>query len=585
MIHLRNTALGRRDTAFTLLAVSMFAALTAAPLQAVSPDEPIRALQRNPHLADFFAYGFWHGQAPHDERLAGEFHEPTYESRRHKVLHHFARNHINIYVTANRMATEESLAAAGKYGIRQISSAQFLLGHVKHSGDLQGDLTMEQVLQQIRKHVESVKDSPHLLGCLLYDEPGAKVAPFIRQVADAVRPADSKHPPIYTHSETPLDRLGHPYEWELVRSQDILLSDSYTITTRSGRDPWLYGDVIVPELRRANPDALQCPIIQAFMYLALPTVPELRVQVYHTIAAGAKGMFCFTSNQAYFGAWASDHWYYRGVGNPWLGREELMQEIGRIGEHLTTVGPLLIPLRYAPNYPAYVGAVDAPADPPQMFQAYVLGTESNVGRALGLRHSGELQRPAVHVGAFSGVDYDVLVIHNNDPWRTRRAAVTVATRHEKVLDLATLETVSLDHTAGGVTFPVSFKPGDGRLYLVGDNAAVDAARRQVRRKRYAHQARQLRPDAEITGRGGVDIRTFEQTLEQAAAADDPATSLLRLADARTAPKTLSGHSPKSARILRRPDVVSMRSTTGSTAPRSGPANRTLVRNWADLAIL
>jgi len=392
----------------------------------------------------------------------------------------------------------------------------------------------------VSDHAGTVKDCPHLLGYLVYDEPRAAVAPKIQQVLDAVRRADPNHPVIYTQSDVPLDRLGEPAEWRMIQNHDVLLSDCYGIAARSGRDPWLYGDVYIPELRRANPDALQWAIVQAFTkpytIWALPTPAELRVQVYHTIAAGAKGMFFFCTNQGYLGSWSRRHWFYRGAGNPWYGSEELMDEIGRIGMHLTTAGPLLIPLRYSPHYPAYVGAADSPSDPPEMFQAYVLGASSEVG-AGGLRRSGELERPAIHVGAFSGADYDVLVIHNNDPWQARSGAVTLTTLHENVFDLATLERVPLERTPRGITFSVSFEPGDGRLYLVGSDAAVDAARAEVLRRRYEHELRLVRLDAEIAGRGGVDISAVERELEraaQAAAAANPSAALDRVEQARAA---------------------------------------------------
>ena len=200
-------------------------------------------------------------------------------------------------------------------------------------------------------HAATVRDNPHLVGYLVFDEPRPVVAPWIRQFTAAARHADPKHPPIYTQSEVslPLDRLKNPAEWQLIQEQDVLLSDCYALAAHSGRDPWLYGDVFIPDVRRANPDGLKWPIVQAFSkpyaFWALPTPAELRVQVYHTIAAGAKGMFFFTSNQGYLGAWSRRQWFFRGAGNPWFGREALMEEIGRIGEHLTTAGPLLIPLR------------------------------------------------------------------------------------------------------------------------------------------------------------------------------------------------------------------------------------------------
>ena len=188
---------------------------------------------------------------------------------------------------------------------------------------------------------------------------------------------------------------------------------------------------------------------------------------------------------------------------------------------------------FAPiRYPASRVPIEcrSPSGEPETFNAYVLGSESEGDDrgARGLRPNGELQRPAIHVGAFSGSDYDVLVIHNDDPWSPHRAAVTlVDTQRQNVLDLETLQRVPLTRSAGGATFSVSFEPGDGRLYLAGDDEAVDAARNAVLRRRYEHQALMLRLDAELAQRGGVNIAAVDVLLKCAAGAlgDDPATAL------------------------------------------------------------
>ncbi|MDP7017939.1 MAG: hypothetical protein QGG36_19190 [Pirellulaceae bacterium] len=521
---------------FTKVVATLFLFIAASCESPACGDEPLRALQRHPDLATFFPYGFWYSQAPMDEQLAGEFREPTFESRRGKLFHHLARNHTNVLITANRVANEESLAAAGKFGIRLISSAEFLHSHVNHAGEVTGSLTMEQVKANAAAHALAVKDNPHLLAYLVFDEPRPKVAPKIQQVIAEFRRNDPQHPAIFTQSNMPLDPT-QAAEWRLIASQDVLLSDCYSIAARSGRDPWLYGDVYVPELRRANPDALQWPIVQAFTkpytIWALPTPAELRVQVYHTIASGAKGMFFFTTGQTYLGSWARHLWFYRGAGNPWYGREELMEEIGRIGEHLTTAGPLLLPLRYAPDYPVHVGRIAAPLESAEMFQAYVLGSSREAGDG-GLRLGGEIERAAIHVGAFSGTDYDVLVVHNNDPWKHRSAAVTFETSHQNLLDLKTLETVPLVANKRGVSFSVDLRPGDGRLFLAGPAAAVDAARAAVRRRRAAHLRRLLQVDMEIAGRGKVDLRSTRALLARAAEADSPAAQLDLMSEARDA---------------------------------------------------
>ena len=496
--------------------------------------EPLPALERFPALTDTFPFGFWYTQAPMDEQLAGAFQE-TYQERRGKLFHHLARHYTNALITANRVANTESLDVAGEYGIKLISSAEFLHGHINHAGEVTGNATMQQVLQQAAEHASQVKSHPQLLAYLVFDEPRAAAAGKIQRVSERFFQSDPRHPGIYTHSDVPLDPVKKPAQWKLLQTRDVILSDCYSITAQSGRDPWLYGDVYLSELRRANPHALQWPIIQAFTkpytISALPTPAELRVMVYHTVARGAKGAFFFTTHQAYLGSWARRHWFYRGSGNPWFGREPLMEEIGRIGAHLTTAGPLLVPLHYTPDYPVHVGTIGAPLGPAERFSAYVVGAGSEVVGG-GLRQAGELRRAALHVGAFCGPDYDVLVVHNNDPWQARRGCITLQRPRARLLDLDTLELVATEETSGGQTFQVSFLPGDGRLYLAGDASAVDAGRDSVWRRRSAHERQLLRRDIALARQGGVDVSAAVQCLTAAAAESRPSAAYGKLAEAR-----------------------------------------------------
>ena len=64
----------------------------------------------------------------------------------------------------------------------------------------------------------------------------------------------------------------------------------------------------------------------------------------------------------------------------------------------------------------------------------------------------------------------------DDSWQVRDAAVTPATRRDNVFDPVTLERVPLERIRGGDTFSVRFGPGEGRMHLAGDDAAVAAAR-------------------------------------------------------------------------------------------------------------
>ena len=181
-------------------------------------------------------FWFLDSQAPEDERLAGAFQE-TYQQRRVKLFHHLAQHSTNVLITANRTAAIGPLDVAGQYGIRLISSAEFLHSHVNHAGEETGEATMQQVLERAAAHATEVKEHDQLLAYLVFDEPHPQVSAKIQQVCDIFQSTDPHHPAIYTHSHMPLDETRRPTQWRLLQSRDVILSDCYSIAKRSGRDP------------------------------------------------------------------------------------------------------------------------------------------------------------------------------------------------------------------------------------------------------------------------------------------------------------------------------------------------------------
>lgn len=495
----------RRIHDSAVMALACCAALGAQPASRPASGK-IQALERSPWLADVFPYGFWLADAPHLEELAKDFGEP-YAVRRGKLFHDLARHHINAIFPANRAAVPSYLGAAHRYGLRAATMPLFLYQHVDNAGKLRAK-DLDWVKAQWPAHAVQIRDHPALLAYHVFDEPHPTVAPKIREITDLLQKTDPGHPVVFTHQNVPLGNAGWQDEWRLLESLPVLLSDMYSVQAYRGRDPWLYGDTTISELRRVNSDALSWPIVQAFAYRQLPSPEELRVIVYHTIAQGAKGMFFFTAEQCYV-SWSRRHRFFHGAGNAWFGREALFEEIGRIGAHVTTAGPLLIPLRHTSDYPVYVAGPASASVEPETFQAYVRGP---------LRPAGEIQRPAIHVGAFCGQDYDILVVHNDDPWRAHGASVTLGFRREVVADLATCKRVNLAEGRLGATFPVRLEPGDGRLYFAGDESALGTALAAVLRRRCEHQARMLRLDAEQAEAGGADVTTARELLQRAGSA-------------------------------------------------------------------
>ena len=484
----------------TLLAVAWLA--LAGLATAADAPATLRALQRYPALDDYFPYGFWMPDAPHTIELANGLGE-SYEARREKIFEDFARHHLNAVFPSNRAMSRGYLDVAQRYGLRAATMPNLMYEHVDGAGKL-GPKDLEWVKAAWKGHAETLREHPALLAYHVMDEPHPTLSPKIQEVIEALALVDPRHPAIYTQQNLPLNRDAPGWgavEWKLLEALDVILSDCYSIHPIWGRDPWIYGDVaIAANLSRPNPDALQWPVIQTFSYGATPTLPEVRVMVWHTIACGAKGMFFFT-NETSYARWINP--FYPAVGNPWFAEEPLYAEIGRMGRHLTSAGPLLIPRRLDPAYPVQV---DTPS-----FRATV--------RTGWLRSNGDLTLPAIHVGAYAGQGADVLVIHNDDPWETRQGRVTITGRGLRVYDLDALSPVQASAAPeGAVSFDVQFQPGDGRLYLLGDEAAFGLARDCVLRHRYEQDSLMVRLDAEVALKSGVTVAPAGQLLEQAATA-------------------------------------------------------------------
>jgi hypothetical protein len=458
---------------------------------------PIAALERYPGLNDYFPFGFWYADAPHSDELAAGLGE-SHEVRQEKNLHDFARHYMNALIPANRAVTREYLDRVGRYGIRAATEPGFLYRHMDNNGSLR-DKDLDWVKAAWSGHAAQLRDHPALLAYHVFDEPHPTLSPKIQQITSLLAEADRLHPAIYTQQNLPLNRDAPGWgrvEWDLLSSLRVVLSDMYSIGPAWGRDPWLYGDVAMAEFRRVNPDSLQWPIIQAFSYGATPTLGEVRVMVFHTIACGAKGMFLFTAEQAY-SQWINP--FYPAVGNPWFAEDPMWKDLGRIGRHLTSAGPLLIPRRLNPGYPVRVDT--------ETFRATV--------RTGWLRADGKLTRPAIHVGAFAGDGGDVLVIHNDDPWQEHSGRVSVSGRGVGVYDLSTLRPAQSSSVGGQVSFTVRLAAGDGRLYLVGNEAEFQTARQTVQRHLYERERLLVSLDAQIAAKSGVDIGEAESRLAEA----------------------------------------------------------------------
>jgi|GEM_PF-2713038 len=469
---------------------------------AKSDGSSIPALVKYPTLNDFFPYGFWYA----DGCYTGDYcaHMPEdYQSRFEKIMHDLARHQINAIIPSNRVVYPDYLNTMQKYGQRSVSAQNFLNNNLVNGRTNLTDDKLTLVEEQWAGQLSVNKNHPALLAWHMIDEPHPDIAPTIIKLKEFIEQNEPTHPVIYTHQDLPISY--NQAEVDLMKTMDVVLSDCYSLNEDFGYDPWLYGDVAMSEFRRLTPKALYWPIVQSFNYGKMPTLGELRVMIYHTIGCGAKGMFFFTTEQSGI-TWEAPGYLpmYSGPGNAWFSEDQLLGEIGRVGYYLTSAGPLLIPLEYQPKYPAKIKA--------PMF------TTKIDAKRIKLRPITMLTRSTIHIGAFTGRDYDVLVLSNDDPNKTRQGLVSIpaVSGKKQVYDLYDLKEVPTQIVDGQVQFNVRFKDGDGRLFLVGNAEAFKNASQTVLRHRYDRQALLVNLDMGLAQAGKVDIQSVQNLLTKAA---------------------------------------------------------------------
>jgi hypothetical protein len=475
-----------------------------------SSESSIPALRKYKVLNDFFPYGFWFPDACACVSYCRAMNE-DYGLRLGKILQDFSRHYINTVLPSNREVTLDYLNTMTYYGQRCIAPRNLLIHALplkNGAPDRRANLDAKQLKEvetQWAEHIAKVKDHPALLAWHVFDEPHPDLSPTIHKLVQFMEKEDPAHPVLYTHQNLPLG--SWPSEWDLLKSLDVNLSDCYSLPEDFGVDPWLYGDVAIAEFRRANPQAVCWPIIQAFDYGKMPTVGELRVMVYHTIGCGAKGMFFFTPEQVGM-TWdvpGIANPTYKGIGNAWFAEDFLLTEIGRIGYNLASAGPLLVDLQYRPNYAHHVET-----------KTFTVKIDA---KRIKLRKEISVTKPTIHVGAFVGRDFDVLVIHNDDRNLSGEGTISIPVRGKKakVYDLYDLTPVATSTVKNQIQFQVGFEPGDGKLYLVGDDAAFSQARQTVLRHRYDQQVVLVKLDVDLARKAKVDVKASEVLQAQAAA--------------------------------------------------------------------
>ncbi len=500
-------------------AIGFAAKPEAAELAAISKKVNPPAGEARKELPDIFPVGFFHGDACLLVNASNALKDPV-ALRRAKTFHDLAKRYVNVILPSNARYRVAEMDVAAKYGMYVIPSLNLLHGVGKEKLTAADGEALQKIRDQWKIEVDRLGKHPALLAWHIYDEPMPWFSRSLLNIRSFLREYDGKHPVVYTHQNLPLG--FDKSEWELLASEPVIFSDCYSINKAMGRDPWLYGDVGMRDFRRVNPNADYWPIIQSYTYHYEPTPGELRIMVYHTLARGAKGMFFFTTGQSVV-SWANSEkiGFYDSPGNLWFASDILLNELGRISEHLMTAGPLLLPLTYTDKYQYKVHNQDT-------ITAYVTKK--------GLRPDDMLKVPVIDIGAFTGKDYDILVIHNDDPNYPRSAEITLPASQGKneLFDLRTLEKVkSKTSDKGEKVYCLSFVPGDGGLYFYGNDQNFEAARNSVLQRRFKQELLLLNLDMEIAEINSVDVSEVKALIGKTGG-ETPEKALSMLADARNA---------------------------------------------------
>ena len=210
------------------------------------------------------------------------------------------------------------------------------------------------------------------------------------------------------------------------------------------------------QVARDNGNKRQWIILQAFgaapwrgrKGYIVPTVPQLRLQVYSALAGGARGVILYSTSYD----------RYRMMSDQWSNPNELMEEAARLGEALIPIGRRLL---------------DCIVD----FETSV--TCDNEKILVGVVHSPE--RKARYV-----------ILANKDEQSAQGGTLAG-------VDGALYDLTGLEEAAGGGVEPLL--PGDGRIYMVATAEEFAGEAGIIRRNRAEEQERAATPDRLFEARG------------------------------------------------------------------------------------
>ena len=451
------------------------------------PERPVE-VGEFPVLEGIFPFGMYGmGGGFRDADASGTF-DDWFPDPLWRTLPDFKRHYINTVIGGARQIYPDSpehywdeletvLDILGAHGIGCLPITYF-------SRYYRADLDREAVEEAIRKRVPRYVDKEALLGWYIIDEPAATEAALEDYLwaAGVINEVDPDHP---------VTTGGNKYNIFFDRHRPVVIFDRYPLRENS-RSPWSIADITRLIYREAPGPVWY--IAPAFHNIngeyPRPTPAEFRLMCYAAVANGAKGLLFF--NYRHRPGW------FRSAGSGLVdvfeSNTELWDETGRLGFHLSAVGPLLLDTELAEDHPVQIVTDE-------------------------IEIEWEERIAAVSVGVLKDQEANriFLVVYNNDIEQPRQARITVAADGGKdaiLFDLYDLAPVDYDGT-----FAVERAPGDGRIYLLAGEKEVMACKEQILKSRFDHEKETAAYDLYFAGLAGLAPGGLEERLRDAGSAE------------------------------------------------------------------
>lgn len=450
-----------------------------------------------PILDNVFPFGMYDAVGGfRDADAAGAFRE-WFPSHLWRTIPDYRRHHINaiiggvpeLYPDSSAKNWDQLGVVLDIYGANRIGC----LPTAYLSRYYRSDLSRETCEATIRRQIPRFRDKKGLLGWYIIDEPESSdnaLADYL-WAQKLINEEDPTHP-----VTTGGNMVNYPFD----RHRPVVIFDRYPLREQS-RSPWSIASITRLIYREASGPVWY--IAPAFHNITgeypRPTRAEFRLMCYGALANGAKGLFFYEYRQR--PTWL--RMASTGLVDVFEVGSELWDEVGKMGGHLSAIGPLLLDTDLVEDFPVKVQA-----------EEITIEWDEKI--------------PAISVGVLKSrrAERRFLVVYNNDIAAAQKARITLAKEGKPVLfDLFALEPVKYDGT-----FAVDFPPGEGRIYLLAGKDETANCKAQILSARFAQEKEMVQYDfyfAQLSGLVPSDFADKAKTPKQLRAAKDKLAAALR----------------------------------------------------------